>query len=76
MDLIDELEQITTAFNKAEIEFALCGGLAMAAHGLIRATEDMNVIVRLERSVFCTGNRGQLRFYNPWRRNSAESRDH
>ena len=37
MDLIDELEQITTAFNKAEIEFALCGGLAMAAHGWIRA---------------------------------------
>ena len=36
MDLIDELEQITTAFNEAEIEFALCGGLAMAAHGLIR----------------------------------------
>ena len=48
MDLIDELEQITTAFNEAEIEFALCGGLAMAAHGLIRATEDIDVIVRLE----------------------------
>ncbi|MEP3478337.1 MAG: nucleotidyl transferase AbiEii/AbiGii toxin family protein [Fuerstiella sp.] len=48
MDLIDELGQITTAFNEAEIEFALCGGLAMAAHGLIRATEDIDVIVRSE----------------------------
>ena len=37
--------QIIAALDDADVEFALCGGLAMAAHGFIRATEDIDLII-------------------------------
>jgi hypothetical protein len=40
--LIDELNELAAAFNDAEIDFALCRGLAMAAHGFVRTTLDIN----------------------------------
>jgi len=44
--LIDELRQVVASFNKHEIDFALCGGLAVAAHGLVRATQDIDFLIR------------------------------
>ncbi|HEX2639242.1 MAG TPA: hypothetical protein VHL50_01665 [Pyrinomonadaceae bacterium] len=35
--LIEELRQLVAVFNERGIDFALCGGLAVAAHGLVRA---------------------------------------
>jgi hypothetical protein len=34
------------ALEEAEIEYALCGALALAVHGAPRATKDIDVIVR------------------------------
>ena len=37
MDLITELRTIAVMLQAADIDYALCGGLAMAAHGFVRA---------------------------------------
>lgn len=46
--LFEELRSLVQAFNRYEIEFALCGGLAVAAHGIVRATEDIDFLIREE----------------------------
>lgn len=46
--LIEEFGALVDAFNRCEIEFALCGGLAVAAHGLVRATQDIDLLIREE----------------------------
>ncbi len=45
MDLIEEMQGLARAFNDAEVEYALCGGLAMAMHGSPRATQDIDFLV-------------------------------
>lgn len=45
LDLADELAQLTRSLGAAGIEYALCGGLAMAVHGAPRATVDIDFIV-------------------------------
>lgn len=44
--LFEELRALVKVFNGHQIEFALCGGLAVAAHGLVRATEDIDFLIR------------------------------
>lgn len=34
--LLEELEQIITAFDKGGVEYAVCGGLALAIYGFAR----------------------------------------
>ncbi|MEO6051392.1 MAG: hypothetical protein ABIP78_08680 [Pyrinomonadaceae bacterium] len=46
--LIEEFRLLVDAFNRHEIDFALCGGLAVAAHGLVRATQDVDFLIREE----------------------------
>ena len=46
--LLDELSQLISAFDKNEIEYAVCGGLSMAIHGFARATLDIDVLIRGE----------------------------
>ncbi len=46
--LIEELRLLVGEFNDRRIEFALCGGLAVAAHGFTRATEDIDFLIREE----------------------------
>ena len=46
--LIEELKLLLSSFNEHGIEFALCGGLAVAAHGLVRATQDIDFLIREE----------------------------
>lgn len=48
MNLTDELLQLVKAFNAANLEYAVCGGLAMAVHGFVRATEDIDFLVAQE----------------------------
>lgn len=43
--LLDEFKSITSALNNAGIEYAVCGGWAMAIHGLMRATMDIDLLV-------------------------------
>jgi hypothetical protein len=48
LDLIDELQAIVNALAAADIDYAVCGGLAMAIHGYPRATEDIDLLLRPE----------------------------
>lgn len=45
IDLADELERVTAVFEAADVEYALVGGLALAAHGHARATRDIDLAV-------------------------------
>lgn len=46
--LIEELRLLVDSFNRNGIDFALCGGLAVAAHGFVRATQDIDFLIREE----------------------------
>jgi hypothetical protein len=42
----DEIIRVLRAFEAAGLEYVLIGAAAMGFHGVIRATEDLNLIVR------------------------------
>lgn len=46
--LYDELRDLITALNGEGIEYALCGGIAMAIHGRPRATVDIDILILAE----------------------------
>jgi hypothetical protein len=46
--LLGEFKAITKALNDAGIEYAVCGGWAMAMHGLARATVDVDLLILSE----------------------------
>lgn len=45
MDLLVELQNIIEAFDKEKIDYALCGGLALAVYARPRATLDIDIMV-------------------------------
>lgn len=45
LDLLDELRSLLAALESEAIEFALCGGLAVAVHSHPRATLDIDLLV-------------------------------
>jgi len=45
MDILDELKKLISKLNAEEIEYALCGGLAMAIYALPRATLDIDLLI-------------------------------
>jgi len=51
LDLYDEFKAIVTALNERGIDYAICGGLARAVYGLVRATLDpfMDLLIPAER---------------------------
>ena len=48
MDLRDELLQLADCLEAAGVEYAVCGGLALAIHGFPRFTKDIDLLVRRE----------------------------
>ena len=46
--LLEEFTNFTNTLNQKEIRYAVCGGWAMAIHGLPRATIDIDLLVLLE----------------------------
>jgi hypothetical protein len=46
--LLDELNELISALNKNEIEYAVCNGLALAIHGFARATLDIDILIEAE----------------------------
>ena len=46
--LLDELSQLVSALNENEIEYAVCGGLALTIHGFSRATFDIDILIKSE----------------------------
>jgi len=45
MDILDELNALTQKLKEENIEYALCGGLALAIYALPRATLDIDILV-------------------------------
>lgn len=45
IDIFTELKVITSTLKQNNLEYALCGGLAMAVHSFPRATVDIDIIV-------------------------------
>lgn len=48
MDLVDAMFQVTDAFARAQVPYALCGGLAVTVHGATRSTRDIDLLVLAE----------------------------
>ncbi len=46
--LLDEFINLTELLNREDIDYAVCGGWAMAIHGLPRATIDIDLLVLAE----------------------------
>src|ERR1700730_15321099 len=47
-DLYEEFKSIVSALDEKGIDYAVCGGLAMAVHGLPRATVDIDLLILAE----------------------------
>ena len=45
LDIYEELRSLVAAFDKHQIDYALCGGIAMAIHGRPRATVDIDLLI-------------------------------
>ena len=45
MDILGELKELITKLTQEKIEYALCGGLAMAIYALPRATLDIDLLI-------------------------------
>lgn len=61
VDLYDELLRLAEALARHGIEYALCGGMALAVHGHPRFTKDIDLLVRdedLEKIRRAVGERG------------------
>jgi hypothetical protein len=46
MDILEELTNLISALKKENIDFALCGGLAMAVYAFPRATTDIDIMIK------------------------------
>ena len=46
LDLYAELRQIVAALDGDDVDYALCGGVALAIHGIPRATLDVDLLIR------------------------------
>ncbi|MGE3757159.1 MAG: nucleotidyl transferase AbiEii/AbiGii toxin family protein [Pseudobdellovibrionaceae bacterium] len=46
------LYEIVDAFDSAKLKYAIVGGYALALHGLVRATMDVDLVVNLKQSDF------------------------
>ena len=44
--LLQELAEIISVLNDNQIEYAVCGGLALTIHGFPRATFDIDVLIK------------------------------
>ena len=44
---VHSVEAIVTALNAASVEYLIVGGLAVNAHGFVRLTRDVDIVIRL-----------------------------
>ncbi len=48
LDLYDEFNKVVTLLAEHTIDYALCGGLALAVYGIPRATIDIDLLIMPE----------------------------
>ena len=46
MDFYDELRGLVAALEEQHVEYAICGGVALAFHGYPRFTKDIDLLIR------------------------------
>jgi hypothetical protein len=46
VDLFAEVVALTAALDAASVDYAICGGVALAIHGAPRATQDIDLLAR------------------------------
>ena len=46
LDILEELDALVEALTSAGVDYAVCGGLALAIHGYPRMTQDIDVLVQ------------------------------
>lgn len=46
---VDDVRTIFRALNDAEVRYLIVGGLAVVAHGHVRFTQDIDLVIQLER---------------------------
>src|SRR6266496_4464575 len=52
---VRSVEAIVSALNKAEAKYLIVGGLAVNAHGFVRLTRDVDIVLQLEPSNISKG---------------------
>lgn len=45
LDILDELRKLVAVLDEHEVDYALCGGMAMGVHGLARTTIDIDLLI-------------------------------
>lgn len=61
MDIVEELLQVARVLDAAQVEYAVCGGLAVAIHGRPRLTVDIDLLVpsvEMERATAAVASAG------------------
>jgi hypothetical protein len=48
IDIVDELRALVANLEEHEIDYALCGGMAMGVHGFARTTIDIDLLILTE----------------------------
>jgi hypothetical protein len=48
VDALDDALRVIASLNEARVEYVVVGGVAMNLHGLVRATEDLDLFIRPE----------------------------
>ena len=59
--ILDDFISITKELNQRGLEYAVCGGWAMAIHGFVRATMDIDLLILtedLERTIAVARKKG------------------
>ena len=77
MNLRQELDDVIDALTTGAIEYAVCGGMALAVHGHPRFTEDLDLLIRssdLERVKDAVANLGFV-IDTGWLRSGHARRD-
>jgi hypothetical protein len=45
VNIVDELHAIAGALSTAQIRYAVCGGIAVTAYGVVRTTKDIDIVI-------------------------------
>src|SRR5512135_2610068 len=48
IDLYEELKDLVRKLDESRVDYALCGGMALAIYGIPRATVDLDLLIRSE----------------------------
>jgi hypothetical protein len=46
MDALDDVLRVVQSLNEAQVDYVVVGGVAINIHGLVRATEDLDIFIR------------------------------